>query len=56
MFKITSTKIIESCDYCGIDLQDDLTINDINKSNTRYHLCQDCKNKIANYGGESSEV
>ena len=56
MFKITENNITISCDNCGIELQDNLTIDDINNTRSRYHLCQDCKNKISNYGGEISKV
>lgn len=48
MFKITSVKVIKSCDYCGIDLEDNLTIEDVNNSDSRYHLCQECNNKVNN--------
>ena len=56
MFKITEFNIAYECDQCGIELKDQLTIEDINTSKYRYHLCQDCKNKIQSYGGESIKV
>lgn len=54
MFKVTEFNVVQSCDQCGIDLLDNLSIDDVNNSKNRYHLCQDCQNKIHEYGGEQS--
>ena len=49
MFKITEYNITKSCDICGIDLDYNLTLDDINSAKDRYHVCVECDRKIQEY-------
>ena len=52
MIRITQSNIQITCDECGIVLQDNLTLEDINKIKCRYNLCNECESKINGQGFE----